>query len=63
MRLPTVWMGVLSLIGTVSVPQNDEKCLHWFGIVWSNIPKYQKGGEWLVFIITHSCLTSIVFII
>ena len=52
MILTTVCMGVNYLTGTVAAPQNDEKGLRRFRIVWSHILQYQKGGVWPVFLIT-----------
>ena len=59
MRLPTVCLGVPALAGTVAVPQNDEKCLRWFMIVWLHLLQHQKGDVRLVFLITPSCLLGL----
>ena len=42
MRLPNLCLSVLTFTGTVAAPQNDEKVLRRFGIVWSHLPQYQK---------------------
>ena len=42
MILPDVFMDVLSLAGTMAAPQSDGESLHWFRMVWSHLPQYQK---------------------
>ena len=56
MILATVYLVVITLTGTVVAPQNDEKDLDRFGIVWSHILQYRKGGVRLVFLILPSCI-------
>ena len=53
---PTLCMEMLALAGTIAAPQNDKRGLCRFGIVWSHITKYQKGGVRLVLIIPPSCI-------
>ena len=59
MRLPTVCLCVPALAGTVAMPQNDEKCLRWFMIVWLHLLQHQKGDMRLVFMIPPSCLLGL----
>ena len=49
-------MGVLTLIGAIAAPKNDEKGLYQFAIVWSNPQKYQKCGVSTVLLIPISRL-------
>ena len=56
MKLPTLFMGVIALAGTIDAPQNYEKGLCQFVIVWSHPPQYQNGGVRLVFLIPSLCL-------
>ena len=55
MRLKTIWMRVIALTVIIAAPKNDEKGLHRFGIFWSHLPQYQKGGVRTVLLITLSC--------
>ena len=59
MRLPTVYLGVPTLAGTVAVPQNDEKGMRWFRLVWLHLLQHQKGDVRLVFLIPPSCLLGL----
>ena len=45
-----------ALTCVVAGPQNDEKGLRQFGIVWSHLLKYQKFGLRQVLLITPLCL-------
>ena len=54
MILPTLCLGMLNLTGTTYVQQNNDKGLHWFGIVWLHLLQYQKGGVRLVLLIPPS---------
>ena len=60
MRLKTVCMGVIALTATISAPQNDEKYLRQFGIFWSYLPQYQKGGVRPVSMITPHILWDVI---
>ena len=49
-------MGTLDFTGKIAAPQNDEKGLRRFGIVWSHLLKYQKYGVRMVLMTTPSCI-------
>ena len=59
MRMPTVCLCVPALAGTVAVPQNDEKSLRRFRLVWLHLLQHQKGDVRLVFLIPSSCLLGL----
>ena len=51
----TVYLGIITLTGVISAPQNDEKGLCQFEVVCLHLPPYQKGGVRPVLLIIPLC--------
>ena len=56
MILTTVCFGMHTFTGTLAAPQNDERGLHWFGIVWLHLLQHQKVGVSQMLLISPLCL-------